>query len=262
MSPWLLLSAELDRWEGLGLRASFWWRDDDAVEWTPALSQLVEMSQNIEVPLALAVIPRDCGASLQENLDHARSASVLQHGYSHTNYAGAGEKQTELGDHRPLTQVLAELRQGHLSLGRTFGSRFQEVLVPPWNRISAIVAASLAAPDWIGMSTFGPRPSPRTNSGIVIVNSHVDIVAWRSNQAFVGLDHAIEQVLTHLRARRAKRVDCAEPTGLMTHHLYHDQDCWRFCAEFLRVTKRHPAAIWLDSRQVFQPSPTTFDQSA
>jgi hypothetical protein len=95
---------------------------------------------------------------------------------------------------------------------------------------------------------------------MVIANSHVDIVAWRTNRAFVGLENAIEQVLTHLRGRRAGTVDGAEPTGLMTHHLYHDPECWAFCADFARVTKAHPAVNWLDSRETFAPLVPTFDR--
>lgn len=34
---WDRLAAELDRWDAAGRRATFWWRDDDAVAPTPAL---------------------------------------------------------------------------------------------------------------------------------------------------------------------------------------------------------------------------------
>ena len=97
---------------------------------------------------------------------------------------------------------------------------------------------------------------------MVIANSHVDIVAWRTSRAFVGLEQAIEQVLAHLRARRTGVVDGAEPTGLMTHHLFHDPACWQFCRDMLCATKEHPAVVWLSSREVFVPGLPVSGRSA
>jgi hypothetical protein len=47
--------------------------------------------------------------------------------------------------------------------------------------------------------------------------------------------------------------DPTEPTGLMTHHLYHDEACWRFIGAFLSQTRSHPAVRWLDPREAFWP---------
>ncbi len=55
MGDWLQLTDELDRRQDAGSTATFWWRDDDAVEWTPQLD--VPLRHAGTIPLALAVTP-------------------------------------------------------------------------------------------------------------------------------------------------------------------------------------------------------------
>ena len=44
MGEWSDLEAELEAWRCRGRRATFWWRDDDAVEATPALERLLGLA--------------------------------------------------------------------------------------------------------------------------------------------------------------------------------------------------------------------------
>ena len=84
-------------------------------------------------------------------------------------------------------------------------------------------------------------------------NVHVDIIDWQGTRGFVGSVAALEQVVRHLRRRRTGEVDADEPTGLMTHHGFHDEGCWRFIDEFLRRTRAHPVVRWLDAKDAFWP---------
>ena len=65
------LSRELDGWQALGLRASFWWRDDDACSDTPALRHLLGLAHDCALPLALAAIPARADATLAAAVDAA-----------------------------------------------------------------------------------------------------------------------------------------------------------------------------------------------
>jgi hypothetical protein len=76
---------------------------------------------------------------------------------------------------------------------------------------------------------------------------------WRGSGGFVGVFAALEQAITHLRQRRTGEADADEPTGLMTHHGFHDEGCWRFIQEFLGHTQAHPAVRWLDAKDAFWP---------
>lgn len=241
---WTALTAELDRWAEVGRIASFWWRDDDAVTACPALESLLALSERHRAPLALAVIPEPAETGLAERL--ARSAApvtVVQHGFAHRNHASPGEKTTELGDHRDLAAVAAELADGRDRLASLFADRFLPVMVPPWNRIGAGVEAALPGLGYRGLSTFGPRPA----AGLGYLNTHIDIIDWRGNRGFAGDDACLDAAVGHLSNRRTGRCDPDEPTGLLTHHLDHDEGCWRFIDRFLAETQRHPAAVWVST---------------
>src|SRR5690348_3297413 len=72
-SGWADLETELDIWHAANRAARFWWRDDDAVTWTPALQRLLALAE--DVPIGLAVIPGEARAELARSLEaHERVA--------------------------------------------------------------------------------------------------------------------------------------------------------------------------------------------
>lgn len=248
-ADWAALAAELDRWAAAGRQATFWWRDDDAVTATAELETLITLSESHDAPLALAVIPEGAKPALAERL--ARSEApivVLQHGYAHRSHAPDGEKSAELGPHRPVEAVTSELLAGRERLTSLFGKRFFAALVPPWNRIGPEVAAAVAALGYRGLSTFDRRvagPPAR-------VNAHVDIIDWHGSRGFAGEAACLGPVIAHLSDRLHGRCDAGEPTGLLTHHLVHDEGCWRFIDRLLAETGRHQAASWVRAPDAFR----------
>src|SRR5262249_1627083 len=155
---------------------------------------------------------------LARRLATAPFARVLQHGWRHKNHRPPGERSAEYAADRPLDVMTAELAGGREKLQDLFGARFLPVMVPPWNRIDTAVVAALPGLGWRALSVFGAR----TKSAIATVNTHADPIAWKAGRGFVGDAKALSDVVDHLQARRAGRVDADEPTGLLTHHLGHD----------------------------------------
>jgi hypothetical protein len=51
----------------------------------------------------------------------------------------------------------------------------------------------------------------------------------------------LDQITTHLAARRDGRADPAEPTGLLTHHRDLPPAAWAFLGELLGRLLAHPA---------------------
>jgi predicted glycosyltransferase len=149
------LRVALDRLDAAGKRITVWWRDDDAIDATPQLDTLLSLSEELRLPLALAVIPAAVQPALADALDRVPGVEVLQHGWSHANHAPAGAKKRELGD-TPLPLLLTELATGHRRLSRQFGPRFVPILVPPWNMIDPRLVPHLAEEGFIGLSVFGP----------------------------------------------------------------------------------------------------------
>jgi hypothetical protein len=251
MSLWQRLGRELDAWRDCGREATLWCRDDDASRDSAALQRLLGVARDMQVPVALAAIPAALEASLADAVAAAELATVVQHGYAHRNQAPPGGRKWELGAHRPVAEIIAELEQGRAALVRDFGERFAAVLVPPWNRIAPEVVLRLPDAGFRGLSTFGPRPAIHTAPGLTQCNTHVDLIAWRSGRVFVGADRAIERLTDHLKARREGAVDPAEPTGILTHHLDLDDAGWRFLTDLMARTRAHGAARWLDVRAAF-----------
>ena len=244
---WRALHAELDAWSAAGAAAEFWWRDDDAADATPALHRLLALRRAADVPLAVAAIPRRSTPTLVRMLERERDVDILQHGWAHADHAPAGAKKAEFGEDRDPRDAAREIAKGRSRLHRLFG-RPPEALVPPWNRIGGSVAALLPDCGVRGLSRFGPRRNP---APLTEVNAHVDIIDWKGTRGFTGEETAISAAVTHLADRRLGAADPAEPTGLLTHHLVHDEDSWNFLARFLRETAAHPAVRWRRAGELF-----------
>lgn len=251
MADWTDLVDELDAWHESGETATLWWRDDDATSATPELERLLSVSAETRTPVSLAVIPKGANGTLRERLADHPLATVLQHGWSHENHAPPGERRQEFGPHRPADTMVAELAEGRNRLASF--DRALPVLVAPWNRMDRRLLPALPRAGLRAVSTLGPRASAVAAPGVRRTNVHVDIVDWGGSRGFVGRRAAFGRIVGHLSDRRWGRVERAEPTGLMTHHLVHDDGCWGFVEEVIRRTRDHPAARWLDAHRAFWP---------
>jgi predicted deacetylase len=238
---WLPLLDELDRWLAAGRIATLWWRDDDAVEPTDALERMLAIVGRYRVPLGLAVIPGKAANALAERLASADMVDVLQHGYVHANHALPGERAAEFGRQRPLETRLAEFDAGWRRL-REF-PRLTPIFVPPWNRYDADLAQGLASREVRAISAFGQaRQLP---SGIVECNCHVDIISWRTTRGFAGVAKTVNRLTEQLRARRSGVLRWQEATGILSHHLAHDEGCWQFLEALFATLAEHRAVGWL-----------------
>ena len=136
-----------------------------------------------------------------------------------------------------------------------FGAALKPILVPPWNRIAPHLVPMLPELRYAGLSTFGARPRARPVAGLTQANGHLDIIDWPGTRRFIGTETALATFIDHLAARRTGTVpDPAEPTGLLTHHLAHDDGAWAFVADLLEKTGGHKGASWLDADAVFAPT--------
>ncbi|WP_373087706.1 polysaccharide deacetylase family protein [Sneathiella sp.] len=243
MTDWDDLKEELDIWQADRRVTTFWWRDDDLIAPTPALERLLHLRDHFEIPLSLAVIPDTVDPALaDQRLD---GCIILQHGAEHRNVAPAPQKKSEFPEGRPMAESTAVLAAGKERLGKLFEDRFLPALVPPWNRIAAHILPQLPALGYIGLSRFSARPAAVPVPGLVEVNTHIDPVNWRGDRKLLPLPVMLEMVCGHLRARRQKTVDTEEPTGLLTHHLVHDEFAWAELYKLISFLDGHPAVRWI-----------------
>ena len=234
------LLTELDAWAAEGRTASLWWRDDDAVDATAPLEQLLALSQRHAIPLALAVIPAHATAALRDRLAWADNVTVLQHGYAHVNHAAPGQKKSEYPSARSAGEVRDEIAQGRRRLDGYHN--LAPVFVPPWNRFGDELPPLLAEFAFLAVSGFG---APKGTHGVLCLNCHADVTAWRSAREFAGDDVVADSLTRDLMWRRSERRDRGLPTGLLTHHLVHDQRSWAFIDQLFGVTRAHRAVRWI-----------------
>lgn len=243
---WRALEQELDQWQACGRSATFWWRDDDACVVTQALERLIELSDMHRAPLVLATIPAHTDTGVAWRVTRSSEVMVAQHGHAHVDLS-AGERpgHAELDAEIDDESVRDRVERGQHRMVSLFDDRFVPMLVPPWNRISESMYAGLPELGFRAVSTFGPREWREPVAGVRQVNTHCDIIDWKGGARFRGARRVQGDIVEHLHQRRTGIVDGTEPTGLLTHHLDHDEHCWWFLDQLLERLVKHPATRFL-----------------
>lgn len=256
MNGWDDLSRALDACAEAGGTADFWWRDDDATDATLALDRLLALRTALDVPLALAVIPANARPGLAAVVADAVGAAgpgavdLLQHGYAHANHRAPGAKKAELGADREVWDIAREIAEGRGRMVELFGEDgWLDVMVPPWNRIDAKVAALLPGLGFHGLTTFRDRNLGDGSEALRVVNTHIDIIDWKGTRAFAGDGPPIAAAIGALQTMR--HGSGAPAIGLLSHHLAHDEGCWGFIERFVAETSAHPAVRWRAARDLF-----------
>ena len=132
------------------------------------------------------------------------------------------------GDHRDMEMQLRDLREGWQCLVKAQLANLLPGVAPPWNRMSDATLAELPGLGYRFISAFDGPTSNLPIKGLIRVNAHVDPIRWRHGRKFRGTDATLELFTKHLAQRREGRVDFAEPTGFLTHHLETGADIWEF----------------------------------
>ncbi len=245
IADWRPVELQLDRFEEAGRHVRFWLRDDDAVEPTAALDRLIDLCNRHRVPLLLAVIPEPATEGLAKRIDGLSLIQPCQHGFSHRNHAAEGQRACELGGIRPMATVLDDLARGQARLHGLFGQSLRPILVPPWNRIDPALAPHLPSAGFQGLSTFGRKPV-ETEGSLIEINAHLDIINWR--QGRIGRDHT--DLIGKLVAELEFAFDNDAPTGVLGHHLVHDEIAWGFLEDMLAMTGRHSCVRWISTDEL------------
>ena len=240
---WAELDSELDRCVA---PAVLWWRDDDAVADTRALTDLLRLRAEFDLPLALAVVPAQAKASLAAALAEEKPVFVLQHGWDHTNHAAADAPPSEFPADRDWRQVQAQLSEGRRRLEDLFAGKFIPALVPPFNALAAEAVDAVCAS---GLSQLS-LATDFAGLGLPSRNIHADLIDWRLRQA-APVSGVIRSLVLALRLRRYGVTRAARPIGVMTHHLAHDESIWSLARALLGRLKAHPNVVFAPIEEVF-----------
>ncbi|WIY26178.1 polysaccharide deacetylase family protein [Parasedimentitalea psychrophila] len=250
MSPdWTALEQELQAWQDQGLTLPLWWRDDDAIEPTPQLDRLTSLSETLNLPVHLAVIPRDATPALASYIASSSQLIPVVHGWAHQNHAPQDEKKAEFGAHRPIEQALADAGRGLDALRDLLGDAVTPMFVPPWNRITDDITQGLARLGYTSLSTYKPRSTAEAAAYLAQINSHLDPIQWKGSRSLVPPQQLLDQVSRQLNSRRHGLADNAEPYGILTHHLVHDTAIWDFTEALIRRLLGGPATPWTHAQR-------------
>ncbi len=255
MTPdWSELDRELDRWAQAGLSLPLWWRDDDAIAPTPALTRLADLAARLGIAVHLAVIPAHAQDALADALPIGMIPVV--HGWAHISHTPEGEKNAEFGADRTMQALGMDAQQGLRRLRALFGPRLMPMFVPPWNRVSDNLLPQLPELGFRAVSTFTPRAAPLAAPGLAQINTHLDPIAWRGGRGLANPRVLIAQVARQLADRREGRADATEPYGILTHHLVHDQAIWTFTEALLTRLLAGPGQPWtaVDTGETNEPT--------
>jgi hypothetical protein len=220
------LERELARWRQAGVSPRLWWRDDDARGPTPALDRLLWVADG--VPLALAIVPDGDLAGLGRQLGRVSNVTVSQHGVDHVNRRGPGEAS---GEYPPgasaavMAQWIGAARRRMEAHGLA-----PAFYAPPWNRIDDHLVEALAALGPGGLSAWGGFQA--CDGGCPRLDTHVDVLRWNPRPRFRGAEAFLGALRREL-ARRRLAGRLAEPIGVLSHHLDHDEGAWRFLEDLV-----------------------------
>lgn len=245
LTGWAALERELSLWKQAGEIPTFWWRDDDTQGPTAALDQLIGLSDRFGAPLHLAAVPKGVEPALAARLEPCDQVFVVQHGYAHINHEPKGKRASEIGESRDLPLQIADLRAGWEMLLAAELPNLLPIVAPPWNRIGPRTVQALPQVGYKMLTAFDPRLSAKTPEGLLQVNCHIDPVRWKEGAAFRGTDKTLQQVVSHLAARRTGQADRQEPTGLLTHHLQTDTATWDFVEALLDRLTGEGGGAWI-----------------
>lgn len=245
------LRRELHEWEITGRKVRLWWRDDDAVSDTPELRRLLALAEEIGTVIALAVIPDGADNTLAK-LVATSPCCIWQHGWAHHWQHEDGDSsysQGEFGEGRSLESMMTEAHKGQLALDRMFGEAgWQRVFVPPFHALSVPFKRLLPSLGYWGLSAGVPLTPPIDT--VTEVNAEIDIMNWAERKSH-SPDVISTMLVEQLISRRQGRASVDTPLGLLTHHLAHDEEAWRFLKELFCFLERQPAVEIVPADRLF-----------
>jgi len=221
----LRLNHELAIWRRAWRTPFLWWRDDDCRTATPELDRL--LNARGDLPLTLAVIPDGDLPELARRLASLRGVSLAQHGVDHENRLATGGPRSEFPPDLPQASINAAVAAGRFRMEAEGLAPL--TFVPPWNEPDDRQIEAIRAAGYTSYSA-GARGAPLR--GLAHVAAAVDILRWKGKPHFRGRWRVFNAIRVQLEIRRASHA-FADPVGLLTHHLAHDEDAWNFLDWFI-----------------------------
>lgn len=214
----------------------FFFRNDDAGWEDARLFALLDLFNNHDIPIDMAVIPKAISQITARRLRKIGVASIHQHGYAHVNHEPLGRK-CEFGERRSREQQLADISAGKQRLLDLFGPT-EPIFTPPWNRCTATTVDCLREAGFMALSrdlTATPL------SDLLELPVSVD---WFAKRKKVPLTpYEIGELL-------ATAASGAAHVGVMLHHAIMNEQERERLRELLKLLSSHAQAHCVPMRKL------------
>lgn len=192
--------------ERLARPVEVFFRNDDGAWADAELFALLDLFEENDLPIDLAVIPAALEKPTAAELNARRAGNpglgLHQHGFAHVNYEPAERRKCEFGPARPVARKLADVIAGRERLADLLAV-VDPIFTPPWNRCSADLEAGLSAHGFALFSADCSRKDP--DAGIARLPVTLD---WERARREQRLEEALCEQFE----------DPRHPVGIMLHH--------------------------------------------
>jgi hypothetical protein len=223
-------------------------RDDDVGWRHDRLRALLDLFDELALPLDLAVIPAELDrAAAEELLERiGRSAGRLgvhQHGYAHANHEPSWERKCEFGPARSRADQLSDIAAGRERLHALLGDAAEPIFTPPWNRCTAATGSCLVE---LGFELLS-REAGAAPLGVAGLRELPVSVDWLKRR------HGARLPPGAIGALGAAAVERGGPVGVMLHHAEMDGAELEAAAQLLTTLAAHDRTRCVRMRAVDDP---------
>ncbi|MDR4517723.1 MAG: DUF2334 domain-containing protein [Nitrosomonas sp.] len=217
------------------------YRNDDAGWATPELMALVDLFDDLCLPLDIAVIPHaltdDLEKKLLARLRRNGLVAIHQHGFQHLNHQQSGKK-CEFGDHRNRDQQYHDIAQGKEIMLSRFGEQTDPIFTPPWNRCNPDTIEILEELRFSAVSCDDTADLHigETLTGIPV---HIDWLKKTNGERWER-----EKIMQKM----AKKLIAGGTIGVMLHHQPMDNEERQAFSQFAQLLLQHPQIVHKNMR--------------
>jgi hypothetical protein len=199
---------------------NFWWRDDDLTSNSNQFQNLCEISNQLSIPLLCSIIPKLINQNLKLDGANTNFISYCQHGWAHANHEPEGQDKCEFGIHRSTLDVKADIQKGSNTLINLAAEKLCSVFVPPWNRFDLSHIKALEDLGFRYLSSYG-LGGIQIPSNLSVINTHIDIIYWGKDGAYMrNLDeiyYTLTELIKQYQSNYVKN-NIPEAIGILSHH--------------------------------------------
>ncbi len=207
-------------------------RDDDAGWEDGKLFRLIELFNNNNMPLDIAVIPCEMNEDLARKLriainENPKLLAVHQHGFLHKNHEESGRK-CEFGVSRTHKEQFMDIISGKRILESYFGGNLTKIFTPPWNRCTEDTAKVLRE---LGFKILSRESGAKPFNLNDLVEISVSLDWFAKRKGVPLMQKEIGEILP-------KQIAENETVGIMLHHAVMEEKDFVFLGELLALFRQ------------------------